>query len=106
MQIGERDADRDAEKIRGLAIDWLAVAQDADFGGGAADVHRDYVVEAVGFREVRAAVNSQDWAGLDGVDRFGFGDSGDAAVDVADEKCAGVSGGFAEFVFGFEESGG
>src|SRR5271155_358897 len=106
MQIGQRDGYGDAEKIGGLAINWLAVAQNADFCGGAADVHGDHVVEAVGFREVGAGVNSQDGAGFDGVNRFGLGDSGDAAVDVADEKRSGGSGGFAQLVFGFEEGGG
>src|SRR5580658_1064322 len=106
MQVGKRNGDWDAEKIGGLAINWFAVAQDADFCGGAADVHRDYIIETVGFCEVRAGVNSQDRAGFDGVNGSGLGDSGDAAIDVADEKSAGVSGGFAELVFGFEESGG
>src|SRR5271156_6501380 len=106
MQVGERDGDGDAEKIGRLAIDGFAVAQDAYFGGGAADVHGDDVVEAVGFREIGAGVNSQDGTGFDGVNRFGLGDSGDAAVDMADEKSAGVSGGFAQLVFGFEEGGG
>src|SRR5580658_4771866 len=106
MQVGKRNGDWDAEKIGGLAINWFAVAQDADFCGGAADVHRDYIVETVGFCEVRAGVNSQDRAGFDGVNGSGLGDSGDAAINVADEKSAGVSGGFAELVFGFEESGG
>src|SRR5271154_1722464 len=106
MQIGQRDGDGNAEKIGGLAIDGFAVAQDADFGGGAADVHGYHVVEAVGFREIGAGVNSQDGAGFDGVNGFGLGDSGDAAVDVADEKCAGVAGGLAQLGFGFEEGGG
>jgi hypothetical protein len=44
-------------------------------------------------------VDAENWAGLDRVYRFGLGDSGDAAIDVTDEKCAGVSGGFAEFVW-------
>ena len=105
-QVGERNCYGDAEKVGGLAIDWLAVAQDADFGGGAADVHGNHVVESVGFREVGAGVDSEDRAGLDGINGFGFGDPGDAAIDVADEKRASVSGGFAEFVFGFEERGG
>ena len=51
-------------------------------------------------------MDAQDRAGLDSVNRFGLGDSSNAAVDVADEKRAGVSGGFAEIVFGFEQSGG
>src|SRR5271156_6767754 len=106
MQVGEGDRDGDAEKIGGLAINWFAVAQDADFGGGAADVHGDDVVQAVGFREVGAGVDAEDGAGLDGVYRFGLGDSGYAAIDVADEKCSGIAGGFAELVFGFEERGG
>src|SRR5580704_11803638 len=75
MEIGQRNADGDAEKIGGLAVDWFAVAQDADFCCGAADVHGDDVVESVGFREIRAGVDSQDGAGLDSVNRFGFGDS-------------------------------
>ena len=36
-----------------------------------------------------AAENAEDGAGLDGVDRFGFGDACDAAIDMADEECAG-----------------
>src|SRR5271155_4701375 len=105
MQIGQRDGYGDAEKIGGLAINWLAVAQNADFCGGAADVHGDHVVEAVGFREVGAGVNSQDGAGFDGVNRFGLGDSGDAAVDVADEKSSGVFGGFGDVAAGEDRDG-
>src|SRR5271154_2945796 len=105
MQIGERNRYRDAEKIGRLPINWFAVAEDADFGCRAADVHGDDVVEAVGFREVGAGVDAEDGAGLDGVYRFGLGDSGYAAIDVADEKCSGIAGGFAELVFGFEERG-
>ena len=51
-------------------------------------------------------MNSENRAGFDRINRFGFGDPCDAAIDVADEKSPCVLSGLAELVFGFEESGG
>ena len=105
-QVGKRDFDGDAEKVGGLAIDRLAIFENADFCGGAADVHGDDIFQAVELSEKNAGVDAENRAGFDRVDRFGLGDAGDAAVDVADEKSSGVLRGLAQFVFSFEEGGG